>query len=247
MTKTNEKRMNNHRIMNWPGAALLCFLLVSASLSVHGCGGTFYSVQNQGEVAGTWNLVLTQPGVPTVRATQLTIRQDKRYDPFSGTTNDNATLTGTLNINDVSITLNNPDGTLTTLTGTASSDWNSFSGTYTSTGTDGSGTWTADRNLPPPTVAPLSITPPSATLSCTGSTGVQFLTFSVKGGTRSSYSVVATTNQNLVTITDTNFTTTGFFTVTATTCPTTSGTVVSLTVSDSVSNPLTVLVTIQNP
>ena|GEM_PF-3285402 len=245
MTKPNSERVKRNARMNWIEAFCLCLFVGMLALSVHGCGGTFYEVQNQGDVAGTWNLVLTQPGVPTVRATQLTIRQDKRYDPFSGTTNDNATFTGTLNTNTVSIILNNPDGTVTTLTGTASSDWNSFSGTYTSTGTDGSGTWTADRNLPPPTIAPLSVTPASSTLSCSGSSGSQSVTFQVKGGVRSSYSVT-NPNPNLVTLATANLTTTGFFSATANAC-TVATTTVSLSISDGTSTPVTVPVQVTNP
>jgi hypothetical protein len=196
-------------------------------------------------MGGTWNLTLTQPGAPSVRATELYIRQDERYDPFSGTTADGATFTGTFDTrSDIVITITNADNSTTTLTGSDSNSWNTFSGTYTSTGSDGSGTWIADRNVPPPTLSPLSVSPTSATLSCST---LQSKQFTVKGGTRASYSVTATSNGSLVALDTGSLTTSGIFTVTANTCSAVSGTVVSLTVSDGTSTPVTLPVTISNP
>ena len=245
LTNSNRKRMRRFRTINRVRVFSFCLFVGLFSLAIHGCGGTFLEYNNQGDVSGTWSLTLTQPGVPSVRATQLYIRQDKRYDPFSGTTADNATFTGTFNgRNDIIITLTNADKSTTTLTGTVSNSWNTLSGTYASTGSDGSGTWTSDRNVPPPTPALLSASPSSATLSCST---LQSQQFTVTGGTRASYSVTATTNGNLVTLTTADLTTTGIFTVSANACSAASGTVVSLTVSDNSSTPVTVLVTISNP
>jgi hypothetical protein len=220
--------------MNWPE------LVMIVSLFVYGCGGTFYTYIDQGKVAGTWDLSLTQSDV-SVRATKLSIIQEKRYDPFSGTTTDNATLTGTFNGNDVVITLNNADGTTTTLTGSASNAWNTLSGEYTSTGANGSGTWSADREVAP---RGISVAPTAATLSCSSG---QSKTFVVSGGTPASYSVAAASNGTLVTISTTTLTTNGQFSVTAVTpCAGTNGTIVNLTVKDNATS-VTVPVTISNP
>lgn len=216
-------------------------LVVLSSLLVHGCGGyTFYENINQGKVGGTWDLSLTQSNV-SVRETKLFITQEQRYDPFSGTTSDNATLTGTFNGNNVVITLSNANGTTTTLTGSANDAWNTLSGTYTSTGPDGSGTWSANEEVAP---AAIVVTPSAATLSC--SLG-QSATFLVQGGTPASYSVTASSNGTLVTISASTLTTTGQFTVTAATaCAGTNGTVVNLAVTD-ITTSVTVPVTISNP
>ena len=222
--------------MNWPE------LVVIMSLLVHGCGGyTFYEDINQGKVSGTWDLSLAQSNV-SVRDTKLSITQEKRYDPFSGTTSDNATLTGTFDGNNVVITLNNADGTTTTLTGGASDNWETLSGAYTSTGSDGSGTWLANKEVPP---AALSVTPSAATLSCSSE---QTATFVVTGGTLASYSVTASSNGSLVTISTSTLTTNGQFTVKANACTaaTTNGTIVQLNVTDNTTS-VTVQVTISNP
>ncbi len=210
------------------------------TLLVYGCGGTFYTSVNQARVSGTWDLSLTASDV-TVRETKLSLTQEKRYDPFSGTTADNATLTGIFEGNNVVITLSNADGTTTTLTGGASNDWNTLSGTYTSTGSDGSGTWSANREVAPTAI---SVTPSAATLSCSAG---QSTTFVVRGGTLASYSVTTSSSGSLVTISTTTLTTNGQFTVTAsTTCAGTSGTIVNLTVTDNATS-VTVPITISNP
>ena len=226
--------MKSYRKMNWPE------LVVLLSLLLHGCGGyTFYEDINQGKVSGTWDLSLTQSNV-SVRETKLSITQDKRFDPFSGTTSDNATLTGTFDGNNFVITLNNSDGTTTTLPGSASKDWNTLSGTYTSTGSDGSGTWQANREIAP---RGISVTPSAATLSCSLGQTASFL---VTGGTPASYSVTASSNGSLVTISTDTLTTNGQFTVTATACAGANGTIVNLKVTDNASS-VTVPVTISNP
>jgi hypothetical protein len=220
--------------MKWP------VLVVILSLFVHGCGGHFYTHIDQGKVGGDWDLSLTQSSV-SVRETKLSITQEKRYDPFSGTTSDNATLTGVFEGNNVVITLNNSDGSTTTLTGGASNDWNTLSGAYTSTGPDGSGTWRADKEVAPPGI---SVSPQSATLSCSAGDSK---TFTVTGGTLANYSVSPTSN-DLVTIDVANLKTDGTFTVTANACTaaTVDGTTVDLTVTDSVTS-VTVTITISNP
>jgi len=221
--------------MIWP------WLVVLLCLLGHGCGGyTFYENINQGKVSGTWDLSLTQANV-SVRATKLSITQEERFGPFSGTTSDNATLSGIFDGNNVVITLNNTGGTTTTLNGSASDDWNTLSGSYTSTGPDGSGTWLAKREIVP---TPISVTPSSTTLSCSAG---QSAIFFVKGGTLASYSVTASSNESLVTIDTTTLTTNGQFTVTASTaCTGASGTIVNLTVTDNATS-ATVPITISNP
>ncbi len=226
--------------MNWPEAVILCLVIVISSLSVNGCGGTFRSYPNEGDVNGTWNLSLTQSNV-SVRETKLSITQEERYHPFSGSTSDNATLDGTLDRENIVITLHNSDGSTTTLTGTVIDGWNEFSGSYTSTGSDGAGTWSANKVVGPKT---LSVSPTSATLSCSAG---ESTTFVVSGGTKASYSVTASSNGSLVTISTTTLTTDGKFTVTAlTSCAATDGTVVNLTVTDTATT-VTVPVTISNP
>lgn len=227
--------------MNWPGAVFLCLLVVIFSLSVHGCGGSFRKYPNQGEVSGTWDLSLTQSNV-SVRETKLFITQEERYKPFSGTTSDGATLTGTLDDDNIVITLNNTGGSTTTLTGTVINGWKEFSGAYTSTGSDGSGTWIATKSVPTPTA--ISVAPLSATLSCSAG---QSTTFVVSGGTRASYSVAISSNGSLVTLSTATLTANGQFTVTASTdCAGTNGATVNLTVTDKATS-VTVPVTISNP
>ncbi|HET6515374.1 MAG TPA: hypothetical protein VFG09_09475 [Thermodesulfovibrionales bacterium] len=191
---------------------------------------------------GTWNLSLDRSNV-SVRETELSLTQEERYGPFSGTSSDNATLTGTLNSESIVITLNNADGSVTTLTGVASKDWKSFSGTYTSTGSDGSGTWSLPKSVPAP--AALSVTPSSATLSCSAG---ESQTFTATGGTRASY-VVGVTNLSLVTLDTSTLTTNGKFTVTASNaCTGANGSIVTLTVTDtSTSDKVAATVTISNP
>jgi hypothetical protein len=235
-------RMTRYRKRNLQGLAVILFLLV------HGCGDyTFYAHIDQGRVSGAWDLSLVQSDV-SVRDTKLSITQEKRYDPFFGTTSDSATLTGSFDGNNVVIVLNNADGTTTTLTGSARNDWKTLSGAYTSTGSNGSGTWWASREVAPtptPTpVPPVSVAPSAAILSCSAG---QFATFVVTGGTLASYSVTASSNGSLVFISTATLTTSGQFTVTAATaCAGINGTIVNLTITDSASS-VTVPVTITNP
>ncbi|MFI5294578.1 MAG: hypothetical protein ACHQ0Y_06075 [Thermodesulfovibrionales bacterium] len=162
-----------------------------------------------------------------------------------GTTADGALLTGTISgADNITLILANADRTTTTLSGTAGPDWKTMSGTYTSTGSDGSGTWSATKILPTPTPAPLAVSPTSATLSCGAGTSQPF---TVTGGTRSKYSVSITQNASLVTLSTTTLTTNGQFTVTANPCSAVSGSTVNLTVTDTVITPVTVPVTISNP
>ncbi len=225
--------------INWPKAFHFCLLGVVLTLSFYGCGGTFRSFPGEGDVSGTWELVLVKSGV-TVRSPQISITQKERFDDFTGTTSDGGTLTGTLSGNNTSITLNNADGSTTTLTGTLSDDWKSMTGAYTSTGPDGSGTWSATR----PETPKLVVAPTSAALSCSQG---QSATFGVTGGTTADYTVVASTNGSLVTLSTSTLTTNGQFTVTAnTSCGGANGAVVNLTVSDG-SASVTVPVTISNP
>lgn len=227
--------MRRCRKINWPELAVIL------SLVVLGCGGHFYTDIDQGKVGGTWDLSLTQSNV-SVRETKLSITQGKRYDPFTGTTSDNATLTGTFSGNNVVITLNNADGTTTTLTGGANNAWNTLSGAYTSTGSDGSGTWRADKEVAPTPTA-ISVTPSTATLHCSAG---DKQTFTVTGGTLANYSVTPTSNA-LVTIDFATLKTDGKFTVTAlTACPGTDGTTVDLTITDNATS-AHVTVTISNP
>lgn len=239
---SNEKRTTKLLKINWPGALILCLFVVISTLSVNGCGGTFRAYPNEGDVNGTWNLSLTKSNV-SVRETKLSITQEERYQPFSGSTSDGATLDGTLDRENIVITLHNSDGSTTTLTGTVVDGWNEFAGSYTSTGSDGSGTWSANRVVGPKA---LSVSPTSATLSCSAG---EIATFVVTGGTKASYSVTASSNGSLVTISTTTLTTDGKFTVTAlTSCAGTSGTstVVNLTVTDTATS-ITVPVTVSNP
>jgi hypothetical protein len=227
--------------MNWPKVFSFFLLAVFLSLPLYHCGGRIRTFPSQGEVDGTWNLVLIKDGV-TVRSPQLSLTQKERYGDFSGTSSDGAMITGGFNVNTVTITLNNADGSVTTLNnGEFSDNGRTISGTYSSTGSDGPGTWTATRPFTPPSLA---VTPQSASLSC--SLG-QSQTFTVTGGNRANYSVVATQNGTLVTLSATTLTTNGQFTVTAnTTCTEANGTVVNLTVSDTVTS-IPVTVTISNP
>lgn len=226
--------------MNLPKVFLLCLLVAVLSLALCNCGGKFRTYPGEGDVSGTWNLVLTESNV-TVRGPQLYITQKDRYDEvFSGTTSDGATVTGTLSGNSTSIILNNSDGSTTTLTGMLSDDWKAIRGTYTSTGSDGSGTWSALRPGP----GGLSVTPANAALSCSEG---QSATFSVAGGTPAKYTVVASTNGSLVTLSTTALATNGQFTVTAnTSCDGSDGAVADLIVSDATTS-ITVPVTISNP
>ncbi len=226
--------------INWAKAFRFCLLVAILSLSIYGCGGTFRSFPGEGDVSGTWDLVLVKSGV-TVRSPQLSITQKERFEDFTGTTSDGATLTGSLSGNNISFILNNADGSTTTLDGKLSDDWKSMSGTYTSTGSDGSGTWSADR----PALSPkLTVAPASADLSCSQG---QSATFTVTGGTTAKYTVIASENGNLVALSTTFLTTNGQFTVAANTqCAGTDGTVVKLAVSDGTSS-VTVPVTISNP
>lgn len=240
MMRSNEERTRKNHKMNCP-AVILCLLIVVISLSVNGCGGTFRKFPNQGEVGGTWDLSLTRSNV-SVRETKLFITQEERYDPFTGTTSDNATLTGTVTGDNISITLNNADGSTTTLTGTVIDGWKEFSGEYTSTGSDGSGTWKATKSTPAPSA--VAVTPSSATLSCSAG---QSATFTVTGGTRSSYSVTTSSNGSLINLSTDTLKANGQFTVTAVTnCAGTDGATVSLTVTDTATT-VTVPVTISNP
>jgi hypothetical protein len=227
--------------MNWPRISSFFLLVVFLSLPLYHCGGRIRTFPSQGEVGGTWNLVLIKDGV-AVRSPQLSLTQEERYGDFSGATSDGASLTGTFNVNTVTITLNNADGSVTTLNdGEFSDDGRTISGTYSGTGSDGSGTWTATRPFTPP---PLAVTPRSASLSC--SLG-QSQTFVVSGGSSANYSVVATQNGTLVTLSTTTLTTNGQFTVTANTiCTGANGTDVNLTVSDTVTS-IPVTLTISNP
>jgi hypothetical protein len=226
--------------INWPHAFYVCLFGAILSLSLYGCGGTFRSFPGEGDVSGNWDLVLANSGV-TVRSPQVSIVQKERYEDFTGTTSDGATLTGSLSGNNISVTLNNADGSTTTLDGKLSDDWKSMSGTYTSTGSDGSGTWSATR---PQTKPKLVVAPTSATLSCSQG---QSVTFGVTGGTTANYTVVASTNGSLVTLSTTTLTTNGQFTVTAnTSCAGQDVTTVNLTVSD-VASSVIVPVTISNP
>ena len=233
--------MRKGRNVNWPKVFLFGLLVVLLTLPLYHCGGRFRTFPSQGEVDGTWNLVLTKDSV-TVRSPQLFITQTERYGDFSGTSSDRATLTGAFDVNTVTITLNNADGSITTLNnGEFSNDGGTMSGTYTSTGADGFGTWIATKPFTPPS---FSVTPQSATLSCSAG---QSQTFTVAGGSPANYSVVATQNGDLVTLLTTTLTANGQFTATAnTTCTGANGAQVILTVSDAVtSTPVTV--TISSP
>jgi hypothetical protein len=225
---------------DWPKAFLLGFFMVIVSLSPFGCGGTFRSFPNEGDISGNWTLFLSSSGTQKV----LTLAQTG--ENIAGTTSDGGTITGSVSGSDVSLTINNVGGTTTILAGTASSDWKTMSGTYTSTGSDGSGTWTATKIIPTPTPAPLAVSPTSATLSCSAGTSQ---VFTVTGGSLSNYSVTSTQNPTLVTLSTTTLTTNGQFTVTANTaaCTGASGLIVNLTVADTVSTSVTVPVTVSNP
>ena len=238
--KKDFEKMRKCQKMNLPKVFSLCLLVAVLSLALCSCGGKFRTYPGEGDISGTWNLVLTKSNV-TVRETQLFIIQKDRYDEvFSGTTSDSATLTGTLSGNSTSIILNNSDGSTTTLTGTLSDDWKAIRGTYTSTGPDGSGTWSALRPGP----GALSVAPANAALSCSEG---QSATFTATGGTRANYTVVASTNGSLVTLSTTALATNGQFTVTAnTSCAGSDGTVADIIVSDT-STSITIPVTISNP
>lgn len=232
--------MRKGRTVNWPKVFLFGLSVVLLTLPLYHCGGRFRTFPSQGEVDATWNLVLTKDGV-TVRSPQLFITQKERYGDFLGTSSDGATLTGAFDVNTVTITLNNADGSTTTLNnGEFSNDGGTMSGAYTSTGADGSGTWIANKPFTPPS---LSVTPQSATLSCSAG---QSQTFTVTGGTLSKYSV-SPTNETVVTLSTNTLTTNGQFTVTAVTaCAGPNGTIVTLMVTDTTTS-VQVPVTISSP
>lgn len=225
----------------WLKVSSFILLVVFLSLPLYHCGGRFRTFPSQGQVDGTWNLVLIKDGV-TVRSPQLSITQKERYGDFSGTTSDGGTLTGTFNVNTVTITLNNADGSVTTLNnGEFSDDGRTISGAYSSTDSDGSGTWTATRPFTPPSLA---VTPKAVSLSCQSG---QSQTFTATGGSSANYSVVATQNGTLITLSTITLTTNGQFIVTAnTSCTGADGTVVNLTLSDTVTS-IPITVTISNP
>ncbi len=193
-------------------AYLPCLFAVILFLFLFGCGGTFRSFPGEGDVSGGWTLFLTPSNMPTLGTRLLTL--DQKDNNISGTTS-GATITGTVSGNNIVLTLANSDGTTTTLDGTVGADWKTMSGTYTSTGSDGAGTWSATKNGSTPTPTALSVTPTRATLSCSGRTSQ---TFVVTGGTPSKYSAVVSTQANFVTLSTTSLTTTGQFTVTANAC-----------------------------
>ncbi len=237
---------------NRPKAFLPCLFVVILSLSLFGCGGTFRSFPNEGDVSGNWTLFLASSGTSSIGPKVMTLAQTDKN--IVGTTADGATITGTVSGNDVVLTLHNAGGSTTTLAGTAGGDWKTMSGTYTSTGSDGSGTWSATKIIPTPTPtptpAPLAVNLTSTTLSCSGTTGVPTSqTFTVTGGTPANYS--ASTSSTLVTLSAfTIGTTTRQFTVTANACVSdtdpANGTTFDLTVTDTV-NSVNVRVTISNP
>ena len=234
--------MSNCYVKNLPKALLLCFFALVLSVALIGCGGTFRSFPGEGDVSGSWNIVLTKSDLTSLPSKAVTLDQTDKN--IAGTSSDGTTITGIVSgNNNVSLTLINTDGSVTTLTGTVSGDWKAMSGTYTSTGSEGSGTWDAAKNAPVPPET-LAVTPASATLSC--STG-QSASFTVTGGIPSKYTVSPTANGTLVSISTSSLKTDGKFVVTAlTTCGGTSGTVVSLSVSDT-HQTLIVPVTISNP
>jgi len=222
-------------------AFLFCLFALIISLSLCGCGGSFRSFPGEGDVSGSWNLVLTPTGASALAAKLCTL--DQTDHNISGTTSDGGTITGTVSGKNIDLTINNAGGTTTTLAGTVDGDWKTMSGTYTSTGPDGSGNWSATKNIP---LAPLSVTPTTATLSCTGTTGSASQTFTATGGTRSKYSVTASTNTSLITLSTTTLTTNGQFTVTANNTCGASGSVVNLAVTDTTTT-VNLTVTITNP
>ncbi len=232
--------MIKHVTYNRLEAFLLSFVIIF-SLSLSGCGGTFRSFPGEGDISGTWSLVLTPSGASELAPRTLNLMQTDGN--VSGTTADGATVTGTVKGENIDLTLNNADATTTTLTGTAGADWKSMAGTYTSTGSEGSGTWSATKNIS----KSLAVSPTSATLSCTGTTGAQSQIFTVTGGTQSKYSVTITSNASLIKLTTDTLTTNGKFTVAAdSTCPGGASTDVGLTVTDTVT-PINLTVTITNP
>lgn len=218
-------------------AFLFCLFALILSLSLFGCGGSFRSFPGEGDVSGSWNLVLTPTGASPLAAKLCTL--DQTDHNISGTTSDGGTITGTVSGKNIDLTINNAGGTTTTLTGTVGGDWKTMSGTYTSTGPGGSGDWSATKNILPQS---LSVSPLTATLSCSAGTSQPF---TATGGTRSKYSVTASTNATLVTLSTTTLTTNGQFTVTANACSGASG-VVQLDVTDSATT-VKVSVTITNP
>ena len=223
---------------NRPKAYLLNLFIVILSLSFFSCGGSFRSFPGEGDVSGSWNLVLTPSGASALAAKLCTL--DQTDHNISGTTSDGGTITGTVSGKNIDLTINNAGGTTTTLTGTVSDNWKEMSGTYTSTGSDGSGDWSATKNVP---LQSLSVSPKSATLSCSAGASQ---TFTATGGTRSKYSVTASTNETLVTLSTTTLTTNGQFTVTANACSGASGSTVNLAVTDTATT-VNVSVTITNP
>ena len=228
---------------NWSRAFLPCLYVVILSLSLFGCGGTFRSFPNQGDVSGSWSLFLTPSNTSALAPKLCTLTQTG--NDISGTISDGAAITGTVSGNNISLTVDNTGGTTTTLAGTIGADWKTMSGTYTSTGSDGSGNWSATKNIPTPTR--IAVTPTSATLSCSGTTGGTSVTCVVTGGIPGKYSVVASTNGTLVTLSAiTTSTASGQFTVTANACSAADGTIVDLLVSDTVTS-VTVPVKILNP
>ncbi len=225
--------------MNWRKALFVSISILIFSLSIYACGGGFLEFPDEGNVGTKWNLSLSENG-QSVRETQLILKQEKRFAPFTGTTDDGATVTGSLNGDNIFMTLENSDGSTTTLTGKAKNEWNTFSGTYESTGSDGSGTWIANRKAQ---AKALAVSPTSATLSC--SIGESQI-FTVTGGTVANYKVTA--SNNLVTLDTSTLTTDGQFTVTAAACSAVSGSTVTLTVTDTSSAAtVTATVTIANP
>jgi hypothetical protein len=232
---------------NRPKAFLLCLFVVILSLSLFGCGGTFRSFPNEGDVSGNWTLFLVSSGTSSIGPKVMTLAQTDKN--IVGTTADGALLTGTISgADNITLILANADRTTTTLSGTAGPDWKTMSGTYTSTGSDGSGTWSATKILPTPTPtptpAPLTVAPAAVTLSCSGQTGLTSTTFQVNGGTPSKYTVTASPT-TLVILSTTTLTTNGQFTVTANACSAPSA-VVTLTVTDTVTS-VNVTATISNP
>ncbi len=226
---------------NLPKAFLLSSLVIILSFYLFGCGGTFRSFPGEGDISGSWGLALTPSGASELAPVTATLNQTDGN--ISGTTSDGATITGTISGNNVDLTLNNANTTTTTLTGTGGGDWKTMAGTFTSTGSAGSGTWSASKNVS----KSLAVSPTSATLSCTGTAGSQSQIFTVTGGTQSKYSVTAASNASLIALATDTLTTNGKFTVTAdSTCTGGASADVGLTVTDTATS-INVTVTVTNP